>query len=124
VGSHRRCARRAVPNHAVPCSAAPRRAEGRRGVIERFGQGDHARPSPVAAIIKTMDPGNRGEEFQNDARDDPEERGEEHPQGTGGQSFKRTHPFAYWLTVGPIAIMVGIIVVAALAVFVVLVSMG
>ena len=71
-----------------------------------------------------MDPGNRGEEFQNDARDDPEERGEEHPQGPGGQSFKGTHPFAYWLTVGPIAIMVGIIVVAALAVFVVLVSMG
>jgi hypothetical protein len=59
-----------------------------------------------------------------EARDNPEERGEEHPQGTRGQSFDRTHPVAYSLTVGPLAIMVGIIVLAALAVFTVLVSMG
>ena len=70
-----------------------------------------ARPSPTAGIIKSMDPGNRSVEFQKGAQDNPEEHAEEHPQATGGQSFRKAHPFAYWLTVGPIAIMVGLLVV-------------
>jgi hypothetical protein len=71
-----------------------------------------------------MEPSERGEEFQKDTRDTPDVRGEEHPQGAGGQAFKKAHPFAYWLTVGPIAIMVGIIVLAALAVCILLVLMS
>jgi hypothetical protein len=71
-------------------------------------------------IIMCMDPGNRGGGLQKDARDHPDE----HRQGSGGQAFKKAHPFAFWMAFGPIAIMFGIIVVAALAVIVVLISLG
>lgn len=67
----------------------------------------------------SMDSGDRGNGLQRDARDYPGE----HPQGIGGQAFKTAHPYAYWIAVEPTAIMVGIVVVAMLAVIVIRISM-